>query len=79
MYRKECVMNVEKNKNKENLNLYGQGMRGKILGPKRVIRRPSSLTTVAQKYILSIHYLVETISQGLRVIHQPTHANSCGT
>ena len=63
MYGKECVMNVEKNKNKENLNLYGQGMWGKILGLKRVIRRPSSLTMVAQKCILSIRYLVKTISQ----------------
>ena len=34
MYGKECVMNVEKNKNKENLNLYDQENRGERFGPK---------------------------------------------
>jgi hypothetical protein len=36
MYRKECVMNVEKNKNKENLNLYDRRDIPKGFGPKRV-------------------------------------------
>ena len=34
MYGKECVMNVEKNKNKENLILYDPGNRGEDFGLK---------------------------------------------